>query len=141
MTDFKELREALEATPLPHKWKVYEEAPNSQWFAGTTIGAADPVDARRVADTCRLSLNAKAFARYIAAANPATISALLAELDAARRDAEMWRSLSLKPNEVLVALARVEGYEDVHPELVSEDAIGDRWPEYRTIDAMKEQQQ
>lgn len=46
-------------------------------------------------------------------------------------------TLSLQPvceaDEVLVALRRGDGYEDVRPQLVSEDAIGDRWPEYRTI--------
>lgn len=41
--------------------------------------------------------------------------------------------IELADDEVLVALKRGEGYEDVHPELVSEDAIGERWPEYRTI--------
>ena len=48
-------------------------------------------------------------------------------------------TIELADDEVLVALKRGEGYEDVHPELVSEDAIGDRWPEYRTIhgDALK----
>jgi len=30
----------------------------------------------------------------------------------------------------LVRLDRPEGYEDVHPELVTEDAIGERWPGY-----------
>jgi hypothetical protein len=42
-------------------------------------------------------------------------------------------TVELAADEVLVALKRGEEYEDVHPELVSEDAIGDRWPEYRTI--------
>jgi len=42
-------------------------------------------------------------------------------------------AIELADDEVLVALKRVEDYEDVHPELVSEDAIGDHWPEYRTI--------
>lgn len=41
--------------------------------------------------------------------------------------------IELADDEVLVALKRGEGYEDVHPELVSEDAIGEHWPEYRTI--------
>lgn len=41
--------------------------------------------------------------------------------------------IELADDEVLVALKRGEDYEDVHPELVSEDAIGDRWPVYRTI--------
>lgn len=47
--------------------------------------------------------------------------------------------IELEDDEVLVALKRGEDYEDVHPELASEDAIGDRWPEYRTIhgDALK----
>lgn len=42
-------------------------------------------------------------------------------------------TIELADDEVLVALKRGEGYEDVHPELVAEDAIGDRWPAYRTI--------
>lgn len=42
-------------------------------------------------------------------------------------------TVELAADEVLVALKRGEDYEDVHPELVSEDAIGDRWPVYRTI--------
>ncbi|RTL35350.1 MAG: hypothetical protein EKK53_24640 [Burkholderiales bacterium] len=41
--------------------------------------------------------------------------------------------IELADDEVLVALRRGEDYHDVHPELVSEDAIGDHWPEYRTI--------
>lgn len=36
-------------------------------------------------------------------------------------------------DEVLVALKRPEGYEDVHPEIVAEDAIRPEWPEYRTL--------
>lgn len=42
-------------------------------------------------------------------------------------------TIELEDDEVLVALRRPEGYEDVHPELVTADAIGERWPEYRTI--------
>lgn len=34
---------------------------------------------------------------------------------------------------VLVRLDRPECYEDVHPQLVAEDAIGDRWPSYETL--------
>lgn len=41
--------------------------------------------------------------------------------------------VELEEDEVLVALKRGEGYDDVHPELVSEDAVGERWPQYRTI--------
>mgnify|MGYP001570234062 FL=1 len=42
-------------------------------------------------------------------------------------------TVELSEDEVLVALKRVEGYEDVHPDLLAEDAIGKNWPEYRTI--------
>lgn len=41
-------------------------------------------------------------------------------------------TIELADDEVLVALKRHEGYEDAHPELVTEDAIGERW-RYRTI--------
>ena len=41
-------------------------------------------------------------------------------------------TIEIAEDEVLVALKRPEGYEDVHPEIVSSDAIKD-WPEYRTI--------
>jgi hypothetical protein len=41
MSDFK-------GTPGP--WKVCEEPPNDYWFAGVTIGAATPSDARRICD-------------------------------------------------------------------------------------------
>ena len=34
---------------------------------------------------------------------------------------------------VLVRLDRPEGYEDVHPELLVEDAVGDRWPGYEIL--------
>ena len=34
---------------------------------------------------------------------------------------------------VLVRLDRHEGYEDVIPQLVAEDALGGRWPSYTTI--------
>lgn len=43
-------------------------------------------------------------------------------------------TVEVADDEVLVALKRPEGYEDVHPELVAEDAIRETWPEYRTID-------
>lgn len=43
-------------------------------------------------------------------------------------------TIEVEDDEVLVALKRPEdGYEDVHPELVSEDAIKETWPEYRTV--------
>lgn len=42
-------------------------------------------------------------------------------------------TIEIEDDEVLIALKRPEGYEDVHPELVAEDAINEDWPEYRTI--------
>ena len=42
-------------------------------------------------------------------------------------------TIDLADDEVLVALQSGESYDNVHPELVSEDAIAARWPEYRTI--------
>lgn len=42
-------------------------------------------------------------------------------------------TVEIEEDEVLVALKRPEDYEDVHPELVAEDAINEDWPEYRTI--------
>lgn len=44
-------------------------------------------------------------------------------------------TIEIADDEVLVALKRGEGYEDVHPQLVAEDAIKENWPEYRTIKA------
>lgn len=40
---------------------------------------------------------------------------------------------SIAAGGVLVRLDRPEGYEDVHPDLLVEDAIGDRWPGYEAI--------
>jgi hypothetical protein len=43
-------------------------------------------------------------------------------------------TIEVEEDEVIVALKRPEdGYEDVHPELVAEDAIKPDWPEYRTV--------
>ena len=36
-------------------------------------------------------------------------------------------------DEVLIALKRAEGYEDVHPDLVAQDAINPRWPSWRIV--------
>ena len=41
--------------------------------------------------------------------------------------------VELADDEVLVALKRIDDYEDVHPEILADDAIGDGWPEWRTI--------
>ena len=37
-------------------------------------------------------------------------------------------TIEVEDDEVLVALKRPEEYDDVHPELVSEDAIKETWP-------------
>lgn len=42
-------------------------------------------------------------------------------------------TVEVEDDEVLVALKRPDEYDDVHPELVSEDAIKEIWPEYRTV--------
>ncbi len=42
-------------------------------------------------------------------------------------------TIEVEDDEVLVALKRLDGYEDVHPDLVVEDAIDVLWPEYRTV--------
>ena len=46
-----------------------------------------------------------------------------------------WRQLARIDDEVLVALKRVEGYEDVAPEIVADDALlsPEIWPEWRVI--------
>ena len=41
--------------------------------------------------------------------------------------------IELADDEVLVALKRGEDYEDVHPEILADDAIGGGWPESRTL--------
>ncbi len=42
-------------------------------------------------------------------------------------------TIEIADDEVLVAIKRPEDYEDVHPELVAEDAFKESWPEYRTV--------
>lgn len=43
--------------------------------------------------------------------------------------------VELAEDEVLVALKRVEGYDDVHPHILADDALSGNWPEYRVVDA------
>lgn len=40
---------------------------------------------------------------------------------------------ALSGDGVLVRLDRHEGYEDVHPQIVAEDAIKENWPSYATL--------
>ena len=47
--------------------------------------------------------------------------------------AKRFITIEIEDDEVLVALKRPEDYEDVHPELVAEDAIKETWPGYRTV--------
>ena len=42
-------------------------------------------------------------------------------------------TVEIADDEVLVALKRPEGYEDVHPELVAEDALPGTTFEYRVV--------
>lgn len=99
MNDFKELREALDAGPTAGPWIA----------AGPSFGAKLPVYCNEVVtdradeDECEIVCQAPSELaaevtvdmHYIAAANPATIRALLAELDEARKDAERWRMTRL----------------------------------------------
>lgn len=88
MTDFKELREALEAGPTDGPW-------THAWGGGHVLifqSGGGPTFASVPFDGMRDAEHAGANASYIAAANPAAIRSLLAELDEARRDAERWRT-------------------------------------------------
>lgn len=99
MTDFKELREALDAGPTDGNWQVSGRF--NEWSISSDHSVRGPCLSGRqfVASCFRVSKKdtpayAKMFeanARYIAAANPAVIRSLLAELDAARKDAERYR--------------------------------------------------
>lgn len=40
--------------------------------------------------------------------------------------------IDIAEDEVIVALKRLEGYEDIHPELLVEDARI-QWPDYRVV--------
>lgn len=75
MTDFKELREALEALQ-PEEWSALTCESN---------GIIDIVDFE-FGVVCEHVCTSE-YARLIAAANPAVIHSLLAELDEARKDA------------------------------------------------------
>ena len=89
MTDFKELREALEAGPTEGPW-------THAWGGGHVLifqSGGGPTFASVPFDGMRDAEHAGANARFIAAANPATISSLLAELDEARRDAARYKWL------------------------------------------------
>lgn len=63
------------------------------------------------------------FEDWLAQQCPAETVTLRAAWDAAIK--------SIEGNGVLVRLERVEGYEDVHPDLVAEDAIN--WPDYEVL--------
>ena len=83
--DLESLRAALAAGLIQGPWSVCTDPPNPWWYGGTTIGSGD---GRRVADAC--VLGPLGMAAYIAACDPTTIGALLAELTARRaRDAEV----------------------------------------------------
>ena len=80
--EFAALRAALKAGPTPGPWSPWGKANPSQvisapeTFVAQTVGGHDEVNAA-----------------YIAACSPEVIARLLAELDAARADAERWRWL------------------------------------------------
>lgn len=87
MNDFKELREALDAGPTDGPWKADQWTSDEGGCYGWSFSAGGyllPLSDMETDNPAECDANA----RYIAAANPATIRSLLAELDAARRDAE-----------------------------------------------------
>lgn len=98
MNDYKALREALAAGPTegPYiadnnegfsPWTIWSRmSPHGSGTAGPPLATVDDVN-----------LEADQNAAFFAAANPATIRAILAELDALREDAERWRWLRSKP--------------------------------------------
>ena len=73
MTDYAELRSALDVGPTPGPWFVH----GSQGYAVATVGKI-----RIVADEFHIKIRPEDDATYIAAANPEVIRALLAERDA-----------------------------------------------------------
>lgn len=96
----KAIRQALDAGPTAGTWKVTDEPPNAYWVKGSTIGASDPKDARRICDVAIDGPQSGGYglvnSAYIAACNPEAITALLAELDAARADAKRLDFMSVK---------------------------------------------
>lgn len=127
MTDFKELREALEAGPTDGPWEAKrwtsEEGGCYGWLL-TAGGYLLPLSDMGTDNPDECDANAA----FIAAANPATVRSLLKELDEARRDAERWRFAMVAPRFALCEL---------------DDDMGDWLPvlDFEEIDAaMKEQQ-
>jgi len=96
MTDFKELREALDAGPTDGPWIAAGPSfgdPLPAYCVEVVIDRDDPEDCETVCQAppeCETEVTVDM--HYIAAANPSVIRSLLAELDAARRDAERWRT-------------------------------------------------
>ena len=86
MSDYRELRDAL-AAATPGPWHTGGE--NSHW----SRQICRP-DHQSVAWCGHMAPQALRDAQYIAAANPQTIAALLADLDAARVDAARYQLLS-----------------------------------------------
>lgn len=87
--DIKALREALDAGPWGGRWLTH---PTATHAAVRAEGSTDSPP-RRICTVGSTNGHPtdKRTARFIAAANPATIRSLLAELDEARRDAERLR--------------------------------------------------
>lgn len=75
-------------TPTP--WKVCDIAVNDQWHVGSTIGAADPADGRRVCDVSRIPANYQANAAFIVRACNAH-DALVAALKESQAALVAWK--------------------------------------------------
>jgi len=115
--DFKGLREALAAGPTSGPWTVHTDSDDG-WPLVMAGGPSGRIVANVNPESCPDESSAPAFvvmpsdanARHIAAANPATIAALLAELDRTReeRDALREDAERIEHLESLVQRGRLE---------------------------------
>lgn len=84
MSDYKELREALEAGPTEGPWFVHQGPRNALPHIRNCVGVY-VMDAAPRGSNAMSTTRQRRDAHFIAAANPTTIRRLLAELDALRK--------------------------------------------------------
>ena len=133
MTDFKELREALEAGPTDGPWVADRWTSNEGGCYGWSFSAGGyllPLSDMETDNPDECDANAA----LIAAANPATIRSLLKELDEARRDAERYRKLKASGKYCAASIGGGWGLSCGNGTRASDEALDS------AIDAMKEQQ-
>ena len=126
MTDFKELREALDAGPTDGPWRADRWTSDEGGCYGWSFSAGGyllPLSDMETDNPDECDANA----RYIAAANPAVIRSLLDRLEAAERDAERYRWLKQNSSHATV-------YLEINAEIQDDRTLD------AAIAAMKEQQ-